>query len=87
MQRGRLYLHSGRYAEAQTDMNHVLQFHKDSADAHYVLAQIANARSNAPVQRQELEEALKIDPQLVAEFIWPRGWARQPGCASGANTR
>jgi tetratricopeptide (TPR) repeat protein len=69
MQRGRIYLNSGRYAEAQADMNQVLQFRKDSAEAHYMLAQIGQARANTPIQKRELEETLEIDPAFLAARI------------------
>ncbi len=69
MQRGRIYLDTGKYAEAQADMNRVLQFRKDLADAHYILAKIAQARANTPAQKQELEETLKLNPSFIEARI------------------
>ena len=69
MERGKIYLNSGKYAEAQADMTLVLRYRKDAAEAHYVLARVGQARSNAPVQKEELEEALKIDPAYLSARV------------------
>jgi tetratricopeptide (TPR) repeat protein len=69
MQRGRIYLDRGKYAEAQADMNRVLQFRKDSADAHYLLARIGEERANTYFQKRELEETLQLNPSFLEARI------------------
>lgn len=69
MRRSRIYLNSGKYTEAEADLNQVLQFHKDSAEAYYLLAKASEGLANANRRKQELEEALKIDPAFLAARI------------------
>ncbi len=65
LRRSRIYLDTGKYAEAEADLNQVLRFHKDSAEAHYLLSRVAKVRANPSMLRQELEAAVKSDPGFL----------------------
>ena len=66
LQRSRLYLASRKFTEAQIDLNHVLHFHPDSAEAHYLLAKIRQGRGETAIQQQELGEVLRLEPRFLA---------------------
>jgi tetratricopeptide (TPR) repeat protein len=65
-QRSVLYLDAGRYQEAQNDLNLVLRYRPESAEPHVLLARLDEALGNALKQRQELTEALRLDPSVMA---------------------
>ncbi len=65
LQRSRLYLASAKYTEAQNDLNQVLHFRNNSAEAHYLLSKVYQGRGEAALQQQELGQALKLDPKLL----------------------
>src|ERR1035437_619838 len=69
LQRSRIYLGSGKHAEAQTDLNQILHFRSGSAEAHYLLAKVGQAREDGASQKQELGEALRADPNYLAARI------------------
>jgi tetratricopeptide (TPR) repeat protein len=69
MRRGRIYLDSGKYTEAEADLNQVLHYNKDSAQAYYLLAKVSQGRANTTKQKQQLQEALNIDPNFLAARI------------------
>lgn len=69
MRRSRIYLDSGKYAQAEADLNQVLRFRKDSAEAYYLLGKVNRGRANATMQKHDLEEALRIDPTLLVARI------------------
>ena len=69
LQRSRIYLGSGKYAEAQADLNQVLHFRSDSTEAHYLLSKVGQARHDAAFQKQELGQVLRVDPKLLAARI------------------
>jgi tetratricopeptide (TPR) repeat protein len=64
-QRSRIYLSSGKLAEAQADLNQVLHFRSTSAEAHYLLAKLGQAREDTASQKQELGQALRADPSYL----------------------
>lgn len=64
--RATLNVVEGKLLDAQQDMMQVLRFHPDSATAHQSLALIYKLRGFAGSERQELSEALRLDPDL-----WP----------------
>jgi len=66
LQRSRIYLGSAKLAEAETDLNQVLHFRSDSAEAHYLLSKVRQARENTAMQKQELGEALRLDAKFLA---------------------
>jgi tetratricopeptide (TPR) repeat protein len=66
LQRGELALADGKFADAEVDLNQVLHLKADSAEAHYALAGLHNARGVTLMYRQELNEVLRLNPNLVA---------------------
>jgi tetratricopeptide (TPR) repeat protein len=69
LQRSEIYLLGGKLEGAQNDLNNVLAYHPDSAQAHYVLGRLFLAQGSQLNQRRELMEALKLDPGLLAARI------------------
>ncbi|HUP04313.1 MAG TPA: tetratricopeptide repeat protein [Bryobacteraceae bacterium] len=65
LQRARIYLNAGKLTEAQNDLNQVLHFRANSAEAHYLLAKVQQAHGDSSIQRQELGEALRLDPKYL----------------------
>lgn len=66
LQRSRLYLASEKYTEAEADLNEVMHFHADSPEAHYLLSKVHLGRGELVLRQQELGEALRLDPALLA---------------------
>ncbi len=69
MRRSRIYLDSGKYTEAEADLNQVLHYNKNSAQAYYFLAKVSQGLANPARQRAELQEALNIDRTFLAARI------------------
>jgi tetratricopeptide (TPR) repeat protein len=82
LQRSRIYLRSGKYTEAQTDLNQVLHFRSNSAEAHYLLSKVAQGREDTTIRKQELGQVLKLDPSFLdaridlAELLLRNGGAQ-----------
>ena len=66
LQRSELSLDAQKYQDAQNDLNLVLRYHPDSPEPHIVLARLDGAMGRALQERQELGEALRLDPGLLA---------------------
>jgi tetratricopeptide (TPR) repeat protein len=69
VRRSRIYLDWGKYTEAEVDLNQLLHYRKDSAEAYYLLAKVSQGRANTTKQKQLLQEALNIDPTFLAARI------------------
>ena len=65
MQRGELYVATGRYPQAQSDLDQALGYRRDSAAIHYILAKLHQARGADLSYRQELGEAIRLAPDLL----------------------
>ncbi len=65
---------SGHLEEAQQMMNQVLRDHPNSAQAHYVEAEISARAANFPRAREELAKAKQLDPS--GSFAKPESLAR-----------
>jgi Tfp pilus assembly protein PilF len=65
LQRSELLIQAGKFTEAQNDLLQATRFHPESASAHYLLAKLHGARGAGLSQRQELTEALRLDPSLL----------------------
>lgn len=65
---------SGHLEEAQQMMNQVLRDHPNSAQAHYVEAEISARAANFPRAREELAKAKQLDPS--GAFAKPESLAR-----------
>ena len=65
LQRGEMYVATERYIQAQADLNKVLDLRPESAVLHYVMAKLEQGRGSDPGYRQELAEALRLNPGLM----------------------
>jgi tetratricopeptide (TPR) repeat protein len=65
LQRGELYVATGKYAQAEADLNMVLGLRPDSAQVHYVFAKLSQARGADLAYRQGLAETLRLEPGLL----------------------
>ena len=76
---------AGHFEEAQQMMNQVLRDHPDSAEAHYVEAQLSAKMGNFPQARAELAKAQQLDPS--GAFAKPESLASlQRELARGSNS-
>ncbi len=79
-QRSELSIDAGKYQDAQNDLNLVLRYRPDTAGTHVFLARLQQAQGRALNQRQELAEALRLDPSLLdvrldlARLLIALGW-------------
>lgn len=65
-QRSQLYLRSGNTAGAEADLRQVLHFRPDSGETHLALARLYLATGSPLRRRQELNEAVRLNPRLAA---------------------
>jgi tetratricopeptide (TPR) repeat protein len=65
LQRSEIFIASKRYTEAEADLNRVLALNPGSAEVHYVAATLREARGEMLIARQELTEALRLNPFLL----------------------
>lgn len=65
LQRAELLMAAGKYDQAEVDLNAVLHFKPDSAELHYILAKLQHARGSTLVERQELAETVRLNPNLL----------------------
>jgi len=65
LQRSRIYLASGKYNEAETDLHQVLHFRNESAEAHYLLSKVGRGREDAAMQKDELGQTLRLDARFL----------------------
>lgn len=84
MQRSRIYLRSDKYVAAQADLNQVLHFRANSAEAHYLLSKVKQGRGESAMQQQELGEALRLDPGFGAARVELAGALTRTGGAQQA---
>ena len=66
LQRASIYLTTRRTDAAEKDLDRALHLRNDSAQAHYLMSMVHAARGSVPNQRQELSEALRLQPTLLA---------------------
>jgi putative PEP-CTERM system TPR-repeat lipoprotein len=64
LQRVQTLLDRKEYGKAEADLNEVLRFQPNSYEAHYRLAKLQQARGAVRFYRQELSEALRLNPAL-----------------------
>jgi tetratricopeptide (TPR) repeat protein len=62
VQRARIYLFRGAPDPAAKDLDLVLEYQPDSAEGHYLLAQVHRYRGNNELRQRELSEALRLNP-------------------------
>ncbi len=63
--RARIYLGAGAIDKSDRDVNQVLHFRPDSAEAHYLKARVHRARNSTQNYQQELGEALRLSPEYL----------------------
>jgi tetratricopeptide (TPR) repeat protein len=68
LQRSRIYLGSGKYDQAESDLNQVLRF-RNSPEVHYLLSKLQQARGKNAMRTQELGQALQLDPRFAAARV------------------
>ncbi|MBV8847832.1 MAG: tetratricopeptide repeat protein, partial [Bryobacterales bacterium] len=68
-QRAEIYLRAGKYTQAEKDLQQVASTQSQSASVHYALARVRAASGSNVGQRQELENALRLDPNMLAARI------------------
>lgn len=66
MQRSELNLRTGNIADAEKDLSAVLHFRPDYPKAHYALAAVHRAQGRTSAERQELNETLRLNPELLS---------------------
>jgi tetratricopeptide (TPR) repeat protein len=69
LERGGLYLQSGKEIEAEKDFQQVLHYESNSARARYGLARAYRLRGRELLYRGELEQALRLAPDLLAARV------------------
>ena len=69
IRRAGLQLSRGEVDAAAADLQMVLQFRPDSADAHELIARVYRFRYNEGLEQRELSEALRLDPRHVAARV------------------
>lgn len=84
LQRASLKLIAGDAPGAQADAMEVLRFRPESAEAHYVLSQVHGKQGSILLRKQELGEALKLDPSMMIARIELAELMVQTNAAKGA---
>lgn len=69
LQRSQIFLLENKTSAAETDLNNVLRFRPDSAQAHYILARVRQLQGAILNQRRELTRGLELDPTLLVARI------------------
>ena len=66
LQRSEMSIEAAQYQAAQNDLNLVIRYRPDSAEAHLILARLHHAQHAPLAERQELAEALQLNPALLS---------------------
>jgi tetratricopeptide (TPR) repeat protein len=69
IQRAEIYLRRNRLADAGQDLSQALKSQPDSALAHWVMSQLNRVQGHSLNQRQELTNALRLDPHLLGARV------------------
>jgi Tfp pilus assembly protein PilF len=65
LRRAEFLISHGRYADAEKDLNYILNLRADSAQVHYAVSRLFAAQNQRLRQRSELTRALELDPRLL----------------------
>jgi tetratricopeptide (TPR) repeat protein len=84
LQRALLSLREQKFDLAEADVRQVLQNAPESALAHYLKAKVDFARGRTLEQRQELAEAIRLDPRLLAARVELAGALAQSNGAAAS---
>jgi len=66
LQQGEIFIESGKYGDAEADLNKVRQLLPTAPEVHYVLAKLNQKRGAILTYRQELSQTLQLNPALLA---------------------
>ena len=66
VQRSEIYLDGGEVMEAQADVTKLFTLRPNDARVRYLLSRVYKLRNRESLRRQELSEALRLDPSLLA---------------------
>ncbi len=69
LQRAQIHIYFGRHTEAEQDLAKLLQYNRISPQAHYLLAKIRAQRGDPAGERLQLDEALRLNPNLLVARI------------------
>jgi tetratricopeptide (TPR) repeat protein len=65
LERSQIEVRRGKFDDAQRDLTQVLQIQSDSGEAHCLLSKVHRGRGSPLSERQELGEALRLNPRLL----------------------
>ena len=65
LQRAEIEIERGQYEPAEVDLNQLLKLRPNGPEVHYVMGKLNQARGKALIYRQELTEALRLNPSLL----------------------
>jgi len=65
LQRAEMRLRSGKVDDSEKDLREILHFRPDSARAHLMLGVVYRAKNLENSQRDELQQAVRLDPTLL----------------------
>jgi tetratricopeptide (TPR) repeat protein len=66
VQRSEIYLDEDDVVEAEADLTRVAGIRRNDAVVRYLLSRVYKARNQESLRRQELNEAIRLDPSLLA---------------------
>jgi tetratricopeptide (TPR) repeat protein len=61
-----ILIERGKFSDAETNLNLALKMNRTSPEVHYLFAKLNQARGSTLLYRQELAEALRLNPSLEA---------------------
>jgi tetratricopeptide (TPR) repeat protein len=65
LEQGEMYLAAGNYGQAEIDLNQVLHLQPAAPEVHYILARLHQAKGEDLSYRQNLKQALELNPYLL----------------------
>ena len=69
LQRSSMYLKAGLLNEAQKALEQVIHYSQDSGEGHYLMSKVYQERGLPLLQRQELDESLRLRPDFLTARI------------------
>jgi tetratricopeptide (TPR) repeat protein len=64
LQWSEILIERGKYPEAESSLNQAFKLNRTSPEVHYLMAKLHQARGNTLLYRQELGEALRLNPSI-----------------------
>ena len=84
LQRGELLIAAKKYSDAEANLNRVLHMEPNSPAVHYILSKLYQVTGRAQMQRQQLNEVLRLNPFVLPvrlEFAKILIEGKEPGAA------